>query len=236
MRSIQQQSQHEEYDWMGVLDTLNDHFDLVDHDRVVNQQYHHHDNGNNAAAGAGAEYAADLPTAARAVGVVQNPLVVVGQHQTNQNHGHDQECWQSTSSTGVGSGGGSDNNSAVALMLAAAVAARECSAGVGSISMSVEEAAADAEVDHRKQSRVERKRTREKKRRFDTNSQLTALAELVKKLPFWWRRRFLVSISGVTMTIMARRKRRNNNTRIRLMNGLGPTIPMKMAPMDMTHL
>ena len=184
MRSIQQQqqSQHEDYDWMGVLDTLDDHLDLVDHDRVVYQQYHHHDNGNNAAAGAGAEYAADLPTAAGAVGAVQNPLVVVGQHQTNQNHGHDQECWQSTSSTGVGSGGGSDDNSAVALMLAAAVAARECSAGVGSISMSVEEAAADAEVDHRKQSRVERKRTREKKRRFDTNSQFTALAELVKEI------------------------------------------------------
>ena len=114
-----------------------------------------------------------------------NNVVVVGavQHQNNiQNRGHDQECWQLTSSTGVGSGGGSDNNSAVALMLAAAVAARECSAGVGSISMSVEEAAADAEVDHRKQSRVERKRTREKKRRFDTNSQLTALAELVKEI------------------------------------------------------
>ena len=181
MQSIQQQpsQQHEDYDWMGVLDTLDDHFDLVDQQY---HQYHHHDNGNNAAAGAGAEYAADLPTAARAVGVVQNPLVVVGQHQTNQNHGHDQECWQSTSSTGVGSGGGSDDNSAVALMLAAAVAARECSAGVGSISMSVEEAAADAEVDHRKQSRVERKRTREKKRRFDTNSQFTALAELVKEI------------------------------------------------------
>jgi hypothetical protein len=48
--------------------------------------------------------------------------------------------------------------------------------------MSVEEAAADTEVDHRKQSRVERKRTREKKRRFDTNSQFTALAELVKEI------------------------------------------------------
>jgi len=37
MRSIQQQpsQQHEDYDWMGVLDTLDDHFDLVDHDRVV---------------------------------------------------------------------------------------------------------------------------------------------------------------------------------------------------------
>jgi len=57
IRSIQQSQQHEDYDWMGVLDTLDDHFDLVDHDhdRVVYQQYHHHDNGNNAAAGAGAE-------------------------------------------------------------------------------------------------------------------------------------------------------------------------------------
>ena len=43
-------------------------------------------------------------------------------------------------------------------------------------------AAADTEADHRKQSRVERKRTREKKRRFDTNSQFTALAELVKEI------------------------------------------------------
>ena len=95
---------------------------------------------------------------------------------------HDQECWHSTSSTGVGRGGGSDDNSAAALMLAAAAAAaRECSAGVGSISMSVQEAAANAEVDHRKQSLVERKRTREKKRHFDTNSQFTALAELVKE-------------------------------------------------------
>jgi len=95
---------------------------------------------------------------------IANNVVVVGavQHQNNiQNHGHDQECWQSTSSTGVGRGGGSDDNSAAALMLAAAAAAaRECSAGVGSISMSVQEAAANAEVDHRKQSLVERKRTR----------------------------------------------------------------------------
>ena len=114
-----------------------------------------------------------------------NNVVVVGavQHQNNiQNRGHDQECWQLTSSTGVGSGGGSEDNSVAALMLAAAAAARECSAGVGSISMSVEEADANAEVDHRKQSRVERKRTREKKRRFDTNSQFTALAELVKEI------------------------------------------------------
>ena len=61
----------------------------------------------------------------------------------------------------------------------------QTSAGVGSISMSVQEAvaaAADTEADHRKQSRVERKRTREKKRRFDTNSQFTALAELVKEI------------------------------------------------------
>jgi hypothetical protein len=151
------------------------------------QQYHHHDNGDNAAAGAGAgaEYAAALPTAAS---VDSANVVVVGagvQHQNIQNHGHDQECWQSTSSTGVGSGGGNNDNSAAALMLAAAAAARECSAGVGSISMSVQEAvaaAADAEVDPRKQSRVERKRTREKKRRFDTNSQFTALAELVKEI------------------------------------------------------
>ncbi|KAL3768322.1 hypothetical protein ACHAWU_006704 [Discostella pseudostelligera] len=182
MRSIQQQQpsqQHEDYDWMGVLDTLDDHFDLVHH------QYHHHDNGDNAAAGAGAgaEYAAALPTAAS---VDSANVVVVGagvQHQNIQNHGH--EYWQSTSSTGVGSGGGNNDNSAAALMLAAAAAARECSAGVGSISMSVQEAvaaAADAEVDHRKQSRVERKRTREKKRRFDTNSQFTALAELVKEI------------------------------------------------------
>ncbi len=92
---------------------------------------------------------------------------------------HDQECWHSTSSTGVGRGGGSYDNRAVALMLAAAAAARECSSGVGSISMSVQEAAADAEADHRKQSRVERKRT---KRRFDTSSQFTALAELVKEI------------------------------------------------------
>ncbi|KAL3765872.1 hypothetical protein ACHAWU_005405 [Discostella pseudostelligera] len=42
-----------------------------------------------------------------------NNVVVVGavQHQNNiQNRGHDQECWQLTSSTGVGSGGGSDDN------------------------------------------------------------------------------------------------------------------------------
>jgi len=58
---------------MGVLDTLDDHFDLVDQDRVVYQcmyqqyqQYHHHDNGNNDAAGAEAEadYVAALPVAA----------------------------------------------------------------------------------------------------------------------------------------------------------------------------
>ncbi|KAL3756865.1 hypothetical protein ACHAWU_005127 [Discostella pseudostelligera] len=43
MRSIQQQqqSQHNDSDWMGVLDTLIDHFDLVDHDR--NNQNHGHD-------------------------------------------------------------------------------------------------------------------------------------------------------------------------------------------------
>ena len=186
MQSIQQQQQsqqHEDYDWMGVLDTLDDHFDLVDHDRVVYQQYHHHDNGDNAAAGAGAgagaEYAAALPTAAS---VDSANVVVVGAVQQQNNQNHSQECWQSTSSTGVGSGGGDDDNSVAALMLAPAAAARECSSGVGSISMSVEEAAADAEVDHRKQSRVERKRTREKKRRFDTNSQFTALAELVKEI------------------------------------------------------
>ncbi|KAL3763519.1 hypothetical protein ACHAWU_009203, partial [Discostella pseudostelligera] len=160
MQSIQQQpsQQHEDYDWMGVLDTLDDHFDLVDHDRVVYQQYHHHDNGDNAAAGAGAEYAAALPTAAS---VDSANVVVVGagvQHQNIQNHGHDQECWQSTSSTGVGSGGGNNDNSAAALMLAAAAAARECSAGVGSISMSVQEAAVDADAE------------------------FTALAELVKEI------------------------------------------------------
>jgi hypothetical protein len=66
-------------------------------------------------------------------------------------------------------------------MLAAATAACECSTGVGSISVSVQEAEAGAEADHRKQSRVERKCTREKKRCFDTNSQFTALAELVNK-------------------------------------------------------
>ena len=45
----------------GSLDTLDDHFDLVNHDRVVYQQYHHHDNGNNDADGAGAEFSGVIP-------------------------------------------------------------------------------------------------------------------------------------------------------------------------------
>lgn len=208
VQSIQQplQQQHEDYDWMGVLDSLDDHFDLVEHDRLVYQQYHQyhyqppHANGNGNVA-PGSEDAASSP-ASLGGGTVQdqNPLVVVGDQHRNQHENHSHDRWDPSSSpsttAGVGSGEGSNCDGVAALMVASAIAAAAAAAAscggsegeVESISMSggggaTALAVADtAEMDDKKQSRVERKRTREKKRRFDTNSQFTALAELVKEI------------------------------------------------------
>ena len=210
LRSIQQQQQHEDYDWMGILDTLDDHFDLVDHDRLVYQQYHqfqHNPYNGNAASGAG-DVASTTPPAAAAAASVG---VDVG-----ANHGHNHECWDSSSrsataavaaATGVGGGGGGGggkhDNGMAALVVASAIAATGAappnhgvSEGGGmessmstlaesvatSAIITMAAAVADAETDNRKQSRVERKRSREKKRRFDTNFQFMALAELVKEI------------------------------------------------------